>query len=69
MLSDIHWDNPKCDWELLKKEFRILQKPTISAYILMGIFFCMMQGRGDFRGNKADIRPEHNTATYLQKRC
>ena len=20
MLSDIHWDNPKCDWAILKKD-------------------------------------------------
>ncbi len=20
MLSDLHWDNPKCDWDLLKRD-------------------------------------------------
>jgi hypothetical protein len=65
MLSDIHWDNPKCDWELLKKDLEYCKANNIRIHI-NGDFFCMMQGRGDFRGNKADIRPEHNTATYLQ---
>jgi hypothetical protein len=27
--------------------------------------FCLMQGKGDRRGNKSDIRPEHNNAKYL----
>ena len=30
-----------------------------------GDFFCLMQGRGDNRRNKSDIRPEHNNAKYL----
>jgi hypothetical protein len=30
-----------------------------------GDFFCLMQGKGDKRGNKSDIRPEHNNAKYL----
>ena len=65
MLSDIHWDNPKCDWGLLKRHLEYCKANNIRIHI-NGDFFCMMQGRGDFRGNKADIRPEHNTATYLQ---
>ena len=30
-----------------------------------GDFFCLMQGRGDNRRNKSDIRPEHNNFRYL----
>jgi hypothetical protein len=30
-----------------------------------GDFFCLMQGRGDNRRNKSDIRPEHNNSKYL----
>jgi hypothetical protein len=33
--------------------------------MINGDFFCLMQGRGDKRGNKSDIRPEHNNAKYL----
>ena len=33
--------------------------------MLNGDTFCLMQGRGDRRSNKSDIRPEHNNARYL----
>jgi len=32
----------------------------------MVFFFCVMQGKGDRRGSKNDIRPQHNKADYLQ---
>ena len=64
MLSDIHWDNPKCDWDLLKKHLDYCVSENIPVMI-NGDFFCLMQGRGDKRGNKSDIRPEHNNAKYL----
>jgi hypothetical protein len=64
MLSDIHWDNPKCDWKLLKKHLDYCKNHNIPVMI-NGDFFCLMQGRGDNRKNKSDIRPEHNNAKYL----
>jgi hypothetical protein len=64
ILSDIHWDNPKCDRELLKKNLDYCLKENIPVHI-NGDFFCLMQGKGDRRGNKSDIRPEHNNARYL----
>lgn len=64
MLSDIHWDNPKCDWDLLKKHLDYCVSENIPIMI-NGDMFCLMQGRGDKRGNKSDIRPEHNNAKYL----
>ena len=64
MLSDIHWDNPKCDWDLLKKHLDYCVSENIPIMI-NGDFFCLMQGKGDKRGNKSDIRPEHNNAKYL----
>ena len=33
--------------------------------MINGDFFCLMQGRGDNRRNKSDIRPEHNNFRYL----
>jgi hypothetical protein len=33
--------------------------------MINGDMLCLMQGRGDRRGNKSDIRPEHNNAKYL----
>jgi hypothetical protein len=64
MLSDIHWDNPKCDWDVLKKHLDYFKKNNIPVMV-NGDFFCLMQGRGDNRRNKSDIRPEHNNFRYL----
>ena len=64
MFSDLHWDNPKCDWKLLKKDLDYCVKESIPIHI-NGDMFCLMQGRGDNRRNKSDIRPEHNNAKYL----
>jgi hypothetical protein len=33
--------------------------------MINGDMFCLMQGKGDRRANKSDIRPEHNNAKYL----
>jgi hypothetical protein len=64
ILSDLHWDNPKCDWDLLKKHMDYCLKNSIPI-MLNGDTFCLMQGRGDRRSSKDDIRPEHNNARYL----
>jgi hypothetical protein len=64
LLSDLHIDNPKCDRELL---FKVLdQAKAENAYILIfGDLFCLMQGKGDPRRSKGDIRPEHNKPNYI----
>lgn len=64
LLSDIHWDNPKCDRDLLKKHLDFCKSNDIPVMI-NGDFFCLMQGRGDNRRSKSDIRPEHNNGRYL----
>jgi hypothetical protein len=64
MLSDIHWDNPKCNWDLLKNDLDYCVKESIPIHI-NGDMFCLMQGQGDRRKNKSDIRPEHNNSKYL----
>lgn len=64
MLSDLHWDNPKCDRDQLKKHLDYCKKMNIPV-VINGDFFCLMQGRGDNRRNKSDILPEHNNARYL----
>lgn len=64
MLSDLHWDNPKCDRKLLKKHLDYCKEENIPVMV-NGDFFCLMQGRGDNRRNKSDIRPEHNNSKYL----
>jgi hypothetical protein len=64
LLSDLHWDNPKCDRALLKKHLDYCKENQIPVHI-NGDMFCLMQGKGDRRGNKSDILPEHNNARYL----
>jgi hypothetical protein len=64
MFSDIHWDNPKCDWSLLKKDLDYCLKESIPM-MFNGDTFCLMQGKWDPRGTKSDIRPEHNNIKYL----
>ena len=64
LLSDIHWDNPHCDRRLLKQHLDYCLEKKIPV-IIIGDMFCLMQGRGDNRRNKSDIRPEHNNAKYL----
>lgn len=64
VLSCLHWDNPNCDQELLKKhlEYCLINEIPVMVH---GDFFCLMQGKGDRRGSKSDIRPEHNNTKYL----
>jgi hypothetical protein len=64
LLSDIHWDNPKCDRTLLKKHLDYCLENKIPVHI-NGDMFCLMQGRGDRRSSKSDILPEHNNSKYL----
>jgi Icc-related predicted phosphoesterase len=64
ILSDLHWDNPKCDRDMLKRHLDYCLKESIPVMIV-GDTYCLMQGRGDRRGNKSDIRPEHNNSKYL----
>lgn len=62
--SDVHWDNPKCDRDTLKEHLD--EAADRGAFILdNGDWFCAMQGKWDKRANKSDLRPEHQSATYL----
>jgi hypothetical protein len=64
LLSDLHWDNPKCDREKLKNHLDYCVKNNIPIQI-NGDFFCLMQGKYDPRRNKKDILPEHNKSNYI----
>lgn len=64
LMSDVHWDNPKCNREKLiahLEEAKAYNAPVIDN----GDFFCAMQGKWDGRANKSDLRPEHQTSLYL----
>lgn len=62
--SDVHWDNPMCDWGLLEKHWK-LAKERGAPILDNGDFFCAMQGKWDKRANKDDLRNEHRTGDYL----
>ena len=64
IISDLHWDNPKCDRAKLKDHLDYCKSNKIPI-LINGDLFCLMQGRGDRRANKSDIRPEHNNTKYL----
>lgn len=64
LISDLHWDNPKCDRKLLKKHLDQALERGAGVFI-NGDAFCFMQGKYDRRGNKSSIRPEHNTHDYF----
>ena len=64
LMSDLHWDNPKCDRDRLKKDLDYAAREGLDVFI-NGDLFCAMQGRYDGRRMKSDIREEHNTSTYL----
>lgn len=64
LISDLHWDNPKCDRELLKKHLDEAVKGNHDI-LINGDLFCLMQGAYDPRKSKSDIRPEHNSANYF----
>lgn len=62
--SDRHWDNPKSNHKLQIKHLE--EAKTRNAKIIdFGDLFCAMQGRWDPRSSKKDLRPEHQTDSYL----
>jgi len=64
LISDLHWDNPKCDRVLLKEHLDQALKENVKVFI-NGNLFCLMQGKGDPRHSKDEILPEHTNARYL----
>lgn len=64
LLSDLHIDNPKCDRKLVLKVLREAKEQN-AIILIFGDLFCLMQGKGDPRRSKADIRPEHNKPNYI----
>lgn len=64
LTADWHWDNPKCDRDLLKKHLDQASERN-AGVLVFGDALCCIQGKGDRRGNKSDIREEHNNARYL----
>jgi len=64
LISDLHWDNPHCDRELLRDHLEEAKKGG-NDILINGDMFCLMQGKYDGRRSKSEIRPEHNNSRYL----
>lgn len=62
--ADEHWDNPKCNLDLLKKHHE-QAKERNAICLKFGDLFCAMQGKYDKRASKNDLRPEHQRSDYL----
>ena len=62
--ADHHWDNPDCDREMIKRHLE-QAKERNAPVLFVGDFFCAMQGKYDKRSDKSKVRPEHQTAKYL----
>lgn len=62
--ADRHWDHPHSDHALQKKHLD--QARRRGAGILdFGDLFCAMQGKGDRRGSKLDVRSKHQKRNYF----
>lgn len=63
-ISDLHWDNPKCDRTKLRRH--LVQAMEMDApIVVVGDLFCAMQGKFDKRSCKSDLRPEHQRGDYF----
>lgn len=58
--SDIHFDSPECDRELLKKHFK-----EAEVIMIFGDFFDLMQGKFDPRRSYSDVLPQYKGANYF----
>ena len=64
LLSDLHWDNPKCDRKLLARHLDQAVERN-APIIILGDVLCCMQGKADGRHTKGDVRPEHQVDSYF----
>jgi UDP-2,3-diacylglucosamine pyrophosphatase LpxH len=64
LISDVHFDNPKCKREILKKHLDQAVKKG-AKIMVNGDTFCIMQGVNDRRHSKSDVRPEHMGINYF----
>jgi hypothetical protein len=64
LMADVHWDNPFCDRKLLTAHLEMAQR-TGAGVLIIGDWFCAMQGKYDKRASKDAIRPEHQGGNYL----
>ena len=64
LMSDEHYDSKHCDRKLLTKHHEQAIERGAGIFKFGDIFDCM-GGKYDKRSNKADLRPEYQTADYF----
>lgn len=64
LLSDVHFDNPKCKRALFYRHLDEAKASGAGVFVF-GDFFCLMQGKYDPRRSKKSVRPEHNKENYV----
>jgi hypothetical protein len=66
LISDIHWDSPYCQRDLLKRHLDEAVKQDAHIHF-NGDTFDLMGGRRDFRGSKGSLRPEFKVDHYFDE--
>jgi len=68
LLSDIHWDNPKCNRKLLKDHLDMALKSNMRI-LINGDTICGMTGKNDRRGTKETLRKEFARDDHWNSIC
>lgn len=63
LMSDVHFDNPKCDRAKLRADLEEIERQDMRI-LLNGDLFCAMEGRNDPRRSR-NILPAHNRPAYF----
>lgn len=62
LMSDLHWDNPKCRRDLLKRDLDFCLRKDMPI-LMNGDLFCAMEGRHDRRRSR-NVLSDHNVLNY-----
>lgn len=60
LCSDVHFDSPECNRELLRQHFK-----ESDMICIIGDFFDLMQGKYDPRRSYSDVLPQYKGANYF----
>ena len=66
LLSDLHWDNPACNRDLLAKHLEQAKEKNAPVLVL-GDLFCCMGGRAAGRRMNSEVRPEFQVDDYFDQ--
>lgn len=63
LISDVHFDNPKCDRGKLREDLQEIERQGMRI-LMNGDLFCAMEGRNDRRRTR-NVMPAHNRPAYF----